>query len=228
MRPGFATVAPLLLLFPLGGCCSISQGLSALFCGPREPLPRRACLTPNQTLKTLLAAISCDDSRTIFKALGPDFKHRSHIGGLEWEIAWQQIKKETPGIHLAYEAEPRDPKPTVQAPTPARPFPLASFTLTLPGTTIEVRLRKYAYWKIVFQTSDMKNPDEVSQHIRHPDKAVLWAFDIRQVSKLKWVDPNTRVELSLPGLPWQGVGITEILSAGAGIEWLVYDFRIVQ
>jgi len=208
-------VAAVFLLVPISGCCAISQ---ALFCGPREPLPRRSYLTPQQSLKTFLAAVSCDDAQTIWESVGPDMKKRMLLSEFEWVIAWNRIKEKTPGIHLAYEAEPRNPKPVVQPASPGRPFPLASFTLSLPGTTIEVQLRKYVYWKVMFQTEDMKQPEEVSAHIPA----------LGDVMKLKRGKNDTKIDLSLPGVPWHGVKLSEILSASAGIEWLVYTFRIIR
>jgi hypothetical protein len=216
MRPPSAAVAALLLLPPLGGCCAISQGLSAIFCGPREPLPRRSYFTATEGLKTFLAAVASDDSRTIFESLGPDLKKRMKIGAIEWEIGWQKIKAATPGIHLADQAEPRNPDPVILPAQGGRPA-LTSFTLTLPGTTIEVWLRKYAYWKVIYQTADMQHPEEVSRHIP----------SLGEVMRLREEEHATKIALELPGLPWSGVMESEILQAAAGIEWLVYDFRIV-
>ena len=215
MGPHSAAVTALILLLPAGGCCTMSQGLSALFCGPRPPLPRRSHLTARQALDTFVAAVATDDSRTIWETVGPDLKKRWGIGRLEWEIGWTKIKADTFGIHLVDQAERS--KPVTLPATATRKFPLVRYRLSLAGTVIEVLLRQYSYKEVITLIEGTTTPEAWSKFIP----------DIAELMEIKTVDDKAQIKIRILGPDWTPQP-AEVLSARVTREWLIYDFTVHQ
>ena len=67
----------LLSCLPAAGCCSIAQGMTALFCGAsKEPWATVSYRTPKEALRTFQEAIGREDLDVFYKSLSADFKRR--------------------------------------------------------------------------------------------------------------------------------------------------------
>ena len=91
----------LLCCLPAAGCCSIAQGMTALFCGAsKEPWATVSYRTPKEALRTFQEAVAREDVDVIYRSLSKDLKRRWRIGLLEAHAAWAKVKEHVPGIHV--------------------------------------------------------------------------------------------------------------------------------
>lgn len=209
--------AAILLLVPLSSCCSISQGLTAIFCGTNtDPFVEKSWITPDAARQTLLGAISRDDPTTIYECLGPDLKERMGVGEVEVVIAWRKIQEQVPGIHIADQAKVSEPifdEPDLEPLKRTR----VRYLLELPSTRIEVALRRHDYWRVVSQGPGAERPEADGDYAPLPTIVQLHPRGMR-----------TGVELKLPGPMVAPLEHHHILQVTAGREWLVDSLRNVE
>ena len=214
MPPHLRTLAAIFAIAPLGGCCAISQSLSALFCGPTQaPWAVKAFDTPHAALQTFLGAVSRDDVETIYLTLGYDFKKAAGIGELEFRAAWQDIKDKTPGIHLAHRAEVSKPRRA----SPTR----AAYTLTMntiPAVVLEVTLTRQDYWSITV------HPQGSSEH-QTTGRVVP---ELKTYFKVLPHEERSPVRVDLPGPDLPGLEASEFEKIVLGREWKISGLRVVR
>ncbi len=125
------------LLLPLSGCCSLAR----LFCGPdKSAWVQVDYRTPELALRTLLEAIRRDEPEILYQSLANECRERMHLSSDVMQLAWQQVKAQTPGIHLAGYAE---------IPAPIRMADGgATFVLDVEGRKLTVDLVRESVWEI--------------------------------------------------------------------------------
>lgn len=100
---GLRRTAAALALASLGGCCTIA----GWFCGPdRSRWVSQRYETPDAALTTFLEAIRRDRPDVVCESLSERAKQNYGLAGvLECAVAWERMKAEVPGLHLAGDAE---------------------------------------------------------------------------------------------------------------------------
>ena len=207
------SIAALLVIAPLGGCCALSQSLSALFCGPSEaPWSVRDFDTPDAALQTFLGAVSRDDVETIYLTLGYTFKKTAGIGELEFRAAWQDIKAKTPGIHLAHRAAVSEPRRA------AADRVVYTLTMnTIPSAVLEVALARQDYWSVTVRpegSSERQTTGEVVPGLETYFKVLPH-------------EERSPVRVDLPGPEFPGLSGAEFEKMVLGREWKIAGLRVV-
>lgn len=136
------------LLLPLPGCCSLAR----LFCGPdRSEWVQIDHSTPAKTVRTLLEAIRRDEPEIVYDALASEFKESMKLDRDIARLAWQRIKEQTPGIHLAGYAEIPEPVPTADLG--------ATVVLDVEGKALRIDLVRESVWEIEYTKDDGSRGD---------------------------------------------------------------------
>lgn len=142
MTPSLRWLPGLLCCLSFAGCCSISQGMVALFCGPStEDWTTVSFATAENTRKTFQQAIARDDSLVIYRCWSEDFKRAYGLGILEHEVAWAKIKKQIPGIYALGKAQ-------VVA-TPVQEATVVEYILEVAFHRFRMRLKRFNYSRVV-------------------------------------------------------------------------------
>ena len=212
MRLRSRALTALLVPSCLSGCCSISLGLTALFCGPRtDPFLERSFDTHAECLETFLGAISRDDAETIYRSLSPDLLDRWElVGEVEWELVWREMKERVTGIHLADRAERSEPSRYPE--TRQNPHGRVSYVLTLPTTRIQVDLREHFFHSVQTRTDKGEKGDRHGAHVKSLKKYLKFG--------------PTEIEARVPA-PFH-MDLSEFLKFELGREWLIAGFRVLQ
>lgn len=152
MRPTFLLIAAFSFA-PLSGCCSLAR----FFCGPdRSEWISERYDTPRHTVQTLFEAIRRDDAEVVYLCLSKSCRQRLGLDGLTTQIAWQRLREQVPGLHVAGYAE--IPQPVVHGPD------RASVRVAVEGRFVDVDLERQAYQEIRYRRPD-GNPAEQSEVI---------------------------------------------------------------
>ncbi|GEM_PF-3024796 len=178
-----------LSLAGLGGlqsCCSLYY---ALGCAPEQQLTRISYDTPEECLKTFLAAIKSGDTKTIYESFGEDFKTRNRLNGLAFEIAWQRIKKESPWIQGAGEAKIQSVQPGKGG---AQIFLLESF-----GQKFRIEVARYGFWEVGrrIPAEEPGETEEISvsgEYVQEPTK--IWAVPDSKAGRIVAVLDDEELE----------------------------------
>lgn len=212
MQVHLHSLAALLAIAPLGGCCAISQSLTALFCGPTgDPWVTKDFDTPRTALDTFLGAVARDDVETIYLTLGHSFKQASGIGELEFRAAWQKIKTDTPGIHLADRA-------TISK-SPPESATRVTYTLTMntiPAVVIEVAVARQDYWSVTVRPDGSSGPQVTGEVVPK----------LETYFKVLPHQERSPVRLDLPGPEFPGLKTAEFEKMVLGREWKIADLRV--
>ncbi len=200
----------ILVIAPLGGCCAISQSLTGLFCGPRkDPWVTQAFDTPSAALATFLGAVARDDLKAIYLTLGHALKKHLEIGEVEFQVAWEKIKADTPGIHLADQADITSSREVSTT--------RHSFTLTMntvPSVVIEIGVARQNYWSIISKADGS-------------DRVITNGEVVASLGTHLKVRPEG-ILVTMPGPSIPGLTPSEILSVTAAREWKIDSFRVVE
>jgi hypothetical protein len=140
----------LLATLPAGGCCTLAK----LFCGPdKSRWVAQDFSTPQAALATFLEAIRRDQPIIIHKALSEAAKQRHGVTGIvESTIAWERLKREVTGLHLAGEADVGQPVRETDR--------RMRYDLAVAGQTLTVRLVEQAFWSLSYT---QEGSDELEQ-----------------------------------------------------------------
>jgi len=183
--------------------------MARLFCGPdRSEWVPIAFTTPKATMKTLLEAIRRDNPDVVFRCLGDDYK-RTH-GGTEtvgFSVAWDRLKAETPGLHLAGYAVIPEPSVRVDG--------KVLYRLDVEGHPIEIELARQHFYEVGDQS---------------------WPVpDLARYAKIRNLQPDQNdaeralIDLALPFSPGRkSVSLEQIERAGIGSEWKVAALRVPE
>lgn len=127
-------------LSPLSGCCSLAR----LFCGPdRSEWVQIDYSTPANTVRVLLEAIRRDNPQIVYETLADEFRARLKLDSTSAQVAWQQLKDQTPGLHLVGYAE---------VPAPVRwADDGATFVLDVEGRSLRIDLVRESYWELAYR-----------------------------------------------------------------------------
>ncbi|MBL8732929.1 MAG: hypothetical protein JNN13_11220 [Planctomycetes bacterium] len=135
--------ALLLLAVPQAGCCSLAR----LFCGPdRTPWVPVSFETPEHTVRTLLEALRRDDPEVLYQCLAQEYCRQKGLDSVAVTVAWQQIRQENPGLHVAGYA-------TVPAAT-RLDDDHAVVRLDVEGQALEVSLVRESRWRVRYRRDD--------------------------------------------------------------------------
>ena len=198
---------PLLLCCLPCGCCSISQGLTALFCGPsEEPWATVSYRTSAEALKTFQAAIAREDVDIIYKSLSKDLKRRWGVGRLEAEVAWAQIKKQQPGIHVVGLAR-------IVATPPSQDPTVVEHDLEVAGQQFRVRLKRYNYWSVV--VADEDGPIPYGDYVPRLSPKHL---------RIRRVGNTSAVQAHIPEVEIPRLRLEDVIEVTVGREWKVDGF----
>ena len=135
-----AHAVTLLLALGSSGCC----GIASYFCGPdKSAWVTRDYRTPEAALATFLEAIRRDHLVTVHECLSEAAKSRyGLLGVVESTIAWQELRKQVPGLHMVGEAEIE--RRAAEADGRIR------FELAVAGRKFQMRLRAQPFWEIAY------------------------------------------------------------------------------
>jgi hypothetical protein len=180
---------PFLLLPLLGSiqsCCGLYY---ALGCAPEQRLERISYDSPEECLKTFLAAIRSGDTKTIYESLGEDFKKRNGLSGLGFEIAWERIKKDSPWIQGAGEARIRG----IQAGKGGSQI----FLLEAFGQNFRIETARYGFWEVGrrIPPEEPGETEEISvsgEYVQEPTK--IWAVPDPEKGRIVAVLQNEELE----------------------------------
>lgn len=210
MTPHPRWLLGLLCCLPAAGCCSISQGMVALFCGASEdPWAKVTYRTPKEALRTFQAAVGREDVDVIYKSLSKDFKRRHGIGILEAKLAWQKIKEQIPDIHMVELAK-------VVA-TPIQQPAVVEYVLEVAFHRFRVRLKRYHYKSVVVLGPD---PD---QPIPHGD----YLAGFSQHLQIRHRGEVSDVRVDIADLEIEDLQDEDIIEITLGREWKVDLFEPV-
>ncbi len=208
MPPSYRLL-PLLLLLVTPGCCSLSMGLSALFCPPRpDPWVSISFATPEETIDTFLGAIARDDIEVIYLCLSEDFKAEKDISNVDAAIAWKMLKEEVPGIHLADQAK----RKSLQIQGGTR----AVAALELASNKMILRLSRQDFWSL--RTQFDGDPEEHGEFIPQLGSHIA-AFPM---------DDKSSIRVLIPGIDIRNLQTSEIVELRLGREWKVQDLQILD
>jgi hypothetical protein len=202
-----------LLSLPAGGCCSLSR----LFCGPdRSPWISERFDAPEHAVATLLEAIRRDAAEVVYLCLADSYRRRLGLDAMVARLAWQKVRDQNPGLHLAGYA-------TVPAPR-HRTETAASFTLDVEGTAIEVDVVQQSYWDVRYRRPDGS--------LGETGAAVASWVELGRVETVAAADTD-RSRLVLQPLVFEHEGldavpIERIESACLARRWRVADLRVVR
>lgn len=140
--PRLRDAALLVLLLPIGGCCSLAR----FFCGPdTTPWVPISYETPEAALATLLEAIRRENVTQIYNSLSDGYKQR--LGGADRiaaEVGWQRIKEQVPGVHmLGYVQVPAEPA--------RRADRGVTYELEAYGERVRIDLVRQSFWTVLYQ-----------------------------------------------------------------------------
>lgn len=136
------------LLLPLPGCCSLAR----LFCGPdRSAWVQIDYSTPAKAVRTLLEAIRRDEPEVVYDALASEFRESMKLDRDLARLAWQRIKEQTPGIHLAGYAEIPEPVHTADQG--------ATVVLDVEGKALRIDLVRESVWEVEYTKDDGSRGD---------------------------------------------------------------------
>lgn len=142
MRPRLLALA--LLAAPIAtssGCCTMAR----LFCGPdRTPWISIDFRSPEHTTRTLLEALRRDDAEVVYACLSDAYRRRLRVDQMSIQLAWQKVRDQVPGLHLAGYAEV--PEPT------CRDRDHAFVAIDIEGHVMEVELVRECHWQVRYRT----------------------------------------------------------------------------
>lgn len=91
-------VAVLVLTLPQASCCTMAR----LFCGPdRTAWVPIDFETPEHAVRTMLEALRRDEPEVLYQCLSQDYRRRKGLDSAAVAVAWDQIRKDNPALHLA-------------------------------------------------------------------------------------------------------------------------------
>jgi hypothetical protein len=128
------------VLSPLSGCCSLAR----LFCGPDSSAWIQIDYsTPERTVHVLLEAVRRDNPQVVYESLAEEYRADLKLDRTSAQVAWQQLKDQTPGLHLLGYA-------TVPPPTRLADDG-ATFVLDVEGRTLRIDLVRESFWEIAYR-----------------------------------------------------------------------------
>ncbi|MBL8750262.1 MAG: hypothetical protein JNK78_13935 [Planctomycetes bacterium] len=142
MRPWLSLLV-ILPALPLSGCCSLAR----FWCGPdKTPWVQQRFDTPLATARTLLEAIRRDDPEVVYLCLSDGYRRRLGIDSMTAVLAWQRIREQNPGLHVAGYANVPAPRRTGDD--------RATVAVEVEGLTIELDFERQAYWEVRYVSGD--------------------------------------------------------------------------
>jgi hypothetical protein len=129
-----------LALLPLSGCCSLAR----LFCGPdHSKWVSVSRDTPTHTVETFFEAIRRDAPDVIWGCFAKGFRERHKLDSMTFQVAWQRLLEQNPGLHVVGYAEV--PPPT------QRTAQNAMFEIDVEGTRIRLDLVCESFWELTYR-----------------------------------------------------------------------------
>ena len=131
-----------LILIPsallLHGCC----GLFAVLCGPdRSAWVSESFLSPEAAIATFQEATRRADPTALYRTFSVAFLEREAIpDAVAVAVVWEQLAERVPGLHAIGSAAVSKPD--------ALPDGRRSFTLTVAGQSLKVRVAKEEFWRV--------------------------------------------------------------------------------
>ncbi len=200
--PRLATALGLVVLLPTGGCCTIAR----LLCGPDKSrwVPREY-RTPDEALATFLEAIRRDQPVFIHESLSEKAKQRYGLPGVfESTVAWERLKREVAGLHLAGDA-------TLSAPI-READGRVRYDLAVSGRSLTVRLVEQAFWELSYTN----HPNgEIERAGRFVDEKTLTRMLVVQQTE----EPGLTATIREPSLP--ELAPTQLREVRLGYAWKV-------
>lgn len=188
-------------LSPLSGCCSLAR----LFCGPdRSDWVQIDYSTPASTVRVLLEAVRRDNPQIVYETLADEYRTRLKLDSTSAQIAWQQLKEQTPGLHLVGYSEV--PAPTRLADDGA------TFVLDVEGRSLRIDLVRESFWELAYRRPPEPIPGETT-----PAQGTLGEARRRLVSwnTLARIEPiddpdHDRSRIVLEPVPFEHEGMPEV------------------
>jgi hypothetical protein len=193
----------------LSSCCTIAE----YFCGPdKSRWVSKSFATHEAALTTFMEAVRRDNTEEIYNCLSERFKDTYGIPGmLEAALAWEEIKKQVPGIHLLGTASVGEPRTS--------PADRVTYRLERAGHVVEVVWIRLPYWEVVYESGSGKRT-ELGAFVPNLARNL-------KVSQLENGQYLCEVDVRADILE-DGITSDRIQRAGVGREWKIFDLRSIQ
>lgn len=197
------TLLLLALALPHAGCCGVARWL----CGPdASDWVSVSFLTSDEAVRTVLEAIRRDQPDVVSLSLSQDFKARNRLDGMTARLAFQQLKEQNPGLHVAGYA-------TVPAAVdlgPAR----RGYRLEVHGYELELEVVRAAYWSVTYERE------------RGRGEAGAYLGSLQETVTIEAAEDGTGqvlrlVPLTFPLVGFEAIRPEQVIRAEAGHEWKV-------
>ncbi len=197
------TLLLLALALPHAGCCGVARWL----CGPdASDWVSVSFLTSDEAVRTFLEAIRRDQPDVVSLSLSQDFKARNRLDGMTARLAFQQLKEQNPGLHVAgYATVPpsEDLGPTRRG-----------YRLEVHGYDLELEVVRTAYWSVTYERE------------RGRGEAGAYVGSLQETVTIETAEDGTGQVLRLAPLTFPLVGFEairpeQVIRAEAGHEWKV-------
>lgn len=197
------TLLLLALALPHAGCCGVARWL----CGPdASDWVSVSFLTSDEAVRTFLEAIRRDQPDVVSLSLSQDFKARNRLDGMTARLAFQQLKEQNPGLHVAgYATVPpsEDLGPTRRG-----------YRLEVHGYELELEVVRTAYWSVTYERE------------RGRGEAGAYVGSLQETVTIEAAEDGTGQVLRLAPLTFPLVGFEairpeQVIRAEAGHEWKV-------
>jgi hypothetical protein len=178
-----------------------------LFCGPdRSEWVSECYRTPLQAARTFLEAVRREDKTVVYQCLGPDLKRRLGLAGrAEVEVAYAELKKQAPGLHLLGYAQLEElPADGDQDRT--------RYRVTVEGREATLWFRAYPYFTVWYQEDGGLQPYGAYlpslDTIQEVDPELGVRVQIADSANLGGVEDAHRIREVVTGYEWKLDGLT--------------------
>lgn len=195
-------LAPCLLL---NGCCSLAR----LFCGPDDSRWVSVSYdTPRDGVATLLEAIRRDAPDVVYSCLSAGFRRANNLDSVAAQIAWERLKEQVPGLHLAGYAEIPEPRLADNG---------ATFVIDVEGYRLQIDLVRESYRQLVYS-----RPNGTLGESRVP----LQSFNtVAQIERIADEDFD-RSRMTLRPIEFEHEGLDEVPLAAIQRAGLIRHWKV--
>jgi hypothetical protein len=202
-----------LLLVPVlvtPGCCTLAR----LFCGPdRSAWVSVGFDTEQAAVRTLLEAIRRDNSDIIVLCMSPRLRKAEAIDTLKGHLAWERLKSEHSGLHLAGYGR-------ITAIEPTGPGQ-ATATVDVEGRILRLRLVRQSFWSARYLGRDGLPMEDGQNGI---DLAAAVVTQTAPDDRRTTVSPAP-LAIEHPSIPQLDAG--RLIRLEWGNEWKIDSFEMV-
>lgn len=167
-RRSLIAMLSLPVMLSMQGCCTL---FGVFGCGTGIPITEVSWDSPRRALTTMLTAIRASDSKVIYESLSEGFKKANGVDGLGFAVAWEKLRDQIPGLHLAGDAEVVEHGP-MRDPAGNPIEGSRRYLLDAHGYRFEVEFGSFAYWDVAVESEDREDVRVVGRYLPSLDEIV--------------------------------------------------------